>query len=1022
MTGNSSITKNFIFATAAIVLAFVGQFLLSAQNMLLAVVLLVVATGIFIFSMRKQLGPHVLLTSRAVFHALAGNTLNIPAKTIRAAKDPQKSGQLLGSNSISAKSIALTLRQNRLITASAALALAVTGEYLFLGSQLVAGALLTLLATLVFVFSLGQQPGPQAHLTPLSSTPQSSIQKQPWWVVLVLLASILLSVISFWLFGSDIPAIIPWLLHFASIALLIFSGLLLNKLEASDSTQSKPTSTTSKWSPLEIGIFIAILALAAFMRLYRIDHLPYGLWYDEANNGLQALRILNEPGYLPVFEESTQLPTQFLYLLAISIRLLGTTSFALRIVSVLFGIATVAVAFFTGQELFNRRLGLVLAFFLAVARWDINWSRIAMHGISVPFFEILSVGLIFRALRRQRLLDYSLAGLSLGFGLCFYPPLLLFPVVIFVFLMFAWSRRHDFLRSVWPGLLILLLGIFIASVPLSQFALHEPKSFFSRMSTTSIFSDKTTLEGWQAVGKTTVAHLLMFNYKGDLNGRHNLPGEPMLDPITGALLILGVGLSLWRIRQPGSFLLLAWLLLMLVPAIFSLDFEAPQSYRAIGSLPAAYLLAVIPLQALSQEWEQSSAHRSTTIFVIPLALVLIAAGWINYHIYFDIQSQNSDSWISFSTPDTFIGKALAELGPQADSYVSVLYFDTPTIRFLAPKITQYHPLQTYATLPIPTDGKHPMAFFIDPDRKPFFDQARLYYPNADFEELKSPSGSTFLYEIILKPSDLETAQGITASYYRSSNMEEPPFLVRKETSIAADWQAGQPAQFPFWVKWQGILYVQKYGLYQLVLHSPNPAELTLDNAQIPLSGTQIQTAQIELAQGSHELIIKSQAAAGRFELDWQPPSAELQPVPSMLLYLPPINNNGLLGKYYPNANWQAPPAFTQVDPWIHFYFHNQPLPRPYTVEWVGRINIPKAGDYHFGLESIDESELFIDDKLLVSAAVPNQYQNALISLTSGFHKIRVRYADRTGYTHINLYWAPPGSEVENVPQQVLFLP
>ncbi len=96
----------------------------------------------------------------------------------------------------------------------------------------------------------------------------------------------------------------------------------------------------------------------------------------------------------------------------------------------------------------------------------------------------------------------------------------------------------------------------------------------------------------------------MFNYQGDNNGRHNLTGEPMLDPISGTLLVLGLGLSLWRIRQPGSFLLIAWLLLMLAPGIFALDFESPQSLRAIGSLPAAYLLAVVPIDAFWKEWDK----------------------------------------------------------------------------------------------------------------------------------------------------------------------------------------------------------------------------------------------------------------------------------------------------------------------------------------------------------------------------------------------------------------------------------
>ena len=189
-----------------------------------------------------------------------------------------------------------------------------------------------------------------------------------------------------------------------------------------------------------------------------------------------------------------------------------------------------------------------------------------------------------------------------------------FPVVIGLFLLVVWLRRHDFIRSAWRGLLLFSLGVFIASVPVSRFAIFQPEVFFDRMRVTSIFEGKTTEEGWTAVAQTTREHLLMFNYQGDRNGRHNLPGEPMLDPITGTLLVLGVALRLWRIRQPGSWLLLAWLILMLAPGIFSLDFESPQSLRAIGSLPAAYLLAAVPINAIWQEWDKPGGQTPAGIF------------------------------------------------------------------------------------------------------------------------------------------------------------------------------------------------------------------------------------------------------------------------------------------------------------------------------------------------------------------------------------------------------------------------
>jgi hypothetical protein len=222
--------------------------------------------------------------------------------------------------------------------------------------------------------------------------------------------------------------------------------------------------------------------------------------------------------------------------------------------------------------------------------------------------------------------------------------------------------------------------------------------------------------------------------------------------------------------------------------------------------------------------------------------------------------------------------------------------------------------------------------------------------------------------------------------------------------------------------WRGVLYAEQGGRYHLTLHSPASSALSLDNAPIPLVGEGVQTADVELAKGSHGLIIRTLAKSGHFELDWQPPNAEQSPIPASDLFVAPVSNNGLLGKYYPNGDWQGPPALTKVDPWIAFYFQNLPLDRPYSVEWTGRINIPQAGHYLFSLSSRDESELFIDEANIVSTTEANRDMEAGVDLTAGLHSIRLRYADRTSYTYIYLNWTPPNSKKESIPQEVLFLP
>jgi 4-amino-4-deoxy-L-arabinose transferase-like glycosyltransferase len=1023
MTTNRYLKKGFIYGTMALVVGIISQLILSTSHVLLAVLLLSLATGFFVFILHNQPGPNVVLTSYSPFQKDSGAQKGNLLKTIIQINFGTIYHYIQGAIKALFRSILAWQNQNRLITGMVALVVGVAGQYMLLANQLLIGAIVTGLAIILFVILFRKQSDHDSTFTENLFIQKPMVSQGSPLGGIALGFAILFAGLAFWLFGTSIPSIFPWLLHLSSIGLLIFSCYWMNKFKAPLRILENQPRNTIKWTWLEIGIFIAILAIAAFMRLYRFDQIPFGTWYDEADYALNALKILNVPGYLPVYVESTQLPAHFIYLIALSIRILGVSTLSIRAVSVVFGLGTVVAAYFAGREIFDRRMGFVLAFLMAVSRWDVIWSRIGMHGVTVPFFELITIALIFKALRRQRLIDYSLAGLSMGMGICFYFSFRLFPLVISLFLLVLWWNHRNFFRTSWRGLLVLCLGLFIASVPVTQLAVNQPKAFWGRINSVSIFNGKTALEGWQAASRTTLDHLLMFNYQGDRNGRHNLPGEPMLDPISGALLVLGTGLSLWRIRQPVSLLLIAWLLIMLAPGIFSLDFEAPQSLRAIGSLPAAYLLAAVPIHALWQEWDHFSEKRPATFFIIPLFVVLIMAGYINYHIYFDLQAKNADSWSAFSTPETIIGKKMAELGPQVDYYVSVFYYNAPTIEFLAPEITAYHLLQTYDSLPIPTDGKRTIVFFVDADEKPFFLQAQHYYPKADFTEYKAPNGTVVLYQITLMPSDIAASQGITTSYYSKANWSDQPFLVGNEPTIDIDWKEGSPVGFPFGVKWQGVLYADHYGLYHLTLKSPAPSELYLDNVQIPFVGEGVQTSVVELAKGCHNLIISTTAGKeGHFELDWQPPDGELAPIPSSNLFLPPISNNGLLGKYFPNGNWQDPPAFTQVDPWIHFFFQEQPLPRPYTVEWVGKINIIEGGLYRFGLESIDESVLFVDDVRIVNANQPDVYQESAVDLSPGFHSIRIRYADRSGYSHINLYWTPPDSERENIPQEVLFLP
>ena len=147
----------------------------------------------------------------------------------------------------------------------------------------------------------------------------------------------------------------------------------------------------------------------------------------------------------------------------------------------------------------------------------------------------------------------------------------------------------------------------------------------------------------------------------------------MLDPISGALVVLGVGLCLWRWRRPRSLLLPLWLVSMLAPGILSLEWEAPHALRTIGSLPAACLLAAVPIHSLWGQRREVWERRRAAWFLLIVALLLTIIGYSNLHTYFFVQARDFDTWRDFSTAETIAARVMAELGDDADLYVCLLY-------------------------------------------------------------------------------------------------------------------------------------------------------------------------------------------------------------------------------------------------------------------------------------------------------------------------------------------------------------
>ena len=820
-------------------------------------------------------------------------------------------------------------------------------------------------------------------------------------------------------FHRETDLSLAWMLYLFSMGAFLLSVYLSN----AGSTQAGNGRTQVVITRREALFLALILGVGAFTRFYRFADWPFGTWYDEADNALHVLAMMKDATYRPIFVPSTNLPAHFLYLLWFAFQIFGPGTQSLRVVTALMGLATVAAAYLFGREYLGRPAALILAFFLAVSRWNVTFSRVALHGISTPLFELLVLYFLLRALRTHSRVDFAWCGLLTGLGLCFYAPFRLFPIVIIIFLL-HYALTHG--RAFWQehGVNLALLGVagLIAFSPVVQYAADHPEAFWSRTEKVSLFRTVPRDELPSALWKNTQAHLLMFNYKGDPNGRHNLPGEPMLDYATSALAVLGLAFALRRIANPRYSLLVAWFAIMLCGGIFSLVFEAPQSLRAIGALPAVYVLACLPAALVRRETLRVFPRMGAKTFWVLAVPVLVWAGWSNYYTYFHLQATNYSSWLAYSTVETVMAEEINRLDPGYDMYFSEVLTNHLTTLFLAPRAGEQTPFDPAQHLPFQRSGRRGVAVFLDRESLDRLDLLRFYYPALEVRHFTPPfGGPEFMALALIDRAQIEGIQGLPARYYQEGGSVASA-IYRQDRLLSLRWPEDAPLDFPFRVEWRGVLAAPSYGRYGFAVNGP-----TAENIEVRLDGARLLGREdglkrdVMLARGRHDLRISLQVnGPGHIEFRWTPPTAagrsgKWTVVPPQVLFGPPVTANGLVGAYYPNDHWAAPAELMRIDPQIDFYFHLIPLKRPYTVEWEGYLDVPESGSYIFGADVRDAAYLYIDGDLVLTNEQADSYFERRLELAAGRHTIRLRYADRTDHSHIYLYWIPPGGAREIVP-------
>ncbi len=121
---------------------------------------------------------------------------------------------------------------------------------------------------------------------------------------------------------------------------------------------------TSHWS-------LVWLLLAGFaLRIYRLG--DKNVWWDE---GLASWAARQSAAAMVHWTATDVHPPLYFWLLHLWRPLSGDTEFGLRLLSVFFGLLTIAATYLLGKQINGRATGLLAALFITLSRFDIGWSQ-----------------------------------------------------------------------------------------------------------------------------------------------------------------------------------------------------------------------------------------------------------------------------------------------------------------------------------------------------------------------------------------------------------------------------------------------------------------------------------------------------------------------------------------------------------------------------------------------------------------------------------------------------------------------
>ncbi|HEX3794208.1 MAG TPA: glycosyltransferase family 39 protein [Acidimicrobiales bacterium] len=232
--------------------------------------------------------------------------------------------------------------------------------------------------------------------------------------------------------------------------------------------QLKRVDIRARLRTLPRGVLIAA-AVGIAVRVV----IPRGLWLDEATSVDQARMSFG--GMITNLRTTDVHPPLYFSVLWATIRVFGSSEFAVRLPSIVAGVVTIPLLYLLGREAYDRRTGLMAAAAGSVAPIMVWYSQEARMYSLLMMFGVLALWAQVRIVRRgagERWPWVVYAAASIGLVWTQYFGALQIVVQQLAFLAVIWvrHRRHEPVRQLALGWLVSAGVIVVFLLPLVPFA------------------------------------------------------------------------------------------------------------------------------------------------------------------------------------------------------------------------------------------------------------------------------------------------------------------------------------------------------------------------------------------------------------------------------------------------------------------------------------------------------------------------------------------------------------------------